>query len=80
MEGPLGMAGHALTLVTTYNLSSEMDSTILNVQVNGSSEYEEEWPELIKSVWSHIILDQLQPYWKKLSLIKKGTIRFPFSI
>ena len=65
MEGPLGMAGHALSLVTTYHLSIEQDSTLLKVQVHGSGEFKEEWPELIESVWSHFIIDQFKPYWEQ---------------
>lgn len=65
MEGPLGMAGHALTFVTTYNLTMEQDSTLLEVQVHGSGEFEEEWPDLIESVWSHFIIDRFKPYWEQ---------------
>ncbi|MBS2097834.1 hypothetical protein [Carboxylicivirga linearis] len=65
MEGPLGLAGHALTLVTTYNLTMEQDSTLLEVQVHGSGEFEEEWPDLIKSVWRHFIIDRFKPYWEQ---------------
>ena len=66
MEGPLGLAGHALHLVSTYHLTAVGDSTLLKVEVHGAGEFEPEWPEVIKNVWSHFILEQFSPYWNKL--------------
>lgn len=64
MEGPLGLAGHALTLVSTYHLSTVNDSTLLKVEVHGAGEYKEDWPKVIESVWHHLIIDRFQPYWE----------------
>ena len=64
MEGPLGLAGHALTLVTTYHLSAVNDSTLLKVDIHGAGELKEEWPRVIESVWHHFIIDRFQPYWE----------------
>ncbi|MCU4162659.1 hypothetical protein [Carboxylicivirga caseinilyticus] len=65
MEGPLGLAGHALNLVCTYNLSSAEDSTIIKLEVHGSGEYQDEWPEVIEKVWSHFLIEQFKPYWEE---------------
>ncbi len=64
MEGPLGLAGHALTLVSTYHLSAVNDSTHLKVEVHGAGEFKEEWPDMIKNVWYHFIMEQFQTYWE----------------
>lgn len=66
MEGPLGLAGHALTLVSTYHLSAESDSTILKIEVHGAGEFEKEWPNIIENVWKHFIIDQFKPYWQNI--------------
>ena len=65
MEGPLGLAGHALTLVTTYHLSAINDSTLLKVEVHGAGEFKEDWPEVIENVWQHFIIEQFKPYWEE---------------
>ncbi len=65
MEGPLGLAGHALTLVTTYHITEMNDSTILKVEVHGAGEFKEDWPEVIENVWKHFIIEQFKPYWEE---------------
>ncbi|WP_430813274.1 hypothetical protein [Carboxylicivirga sp. RSCT41] len=65
MEGPLGLAGHALSLVTTYHLSEANDSTQLKIEVHGAGEFEDEWPEIIENVWKHFIIEQFKPYWEE---------------
>lgn len=65
MEGPLGLAGHALTLVTTYNLTEANDSTTLKVAVHGAGEFKEDWPNVIENVWNHFIIEQFKPYWEE---------------
>lgn len=42
MEGPLGLAGNALNLVSTYHLTQEQDSTRLRIEVHGSGEFKDE--------------------------------------
>lgn len=64
MEGPLGLAGHALTLVSTYHLTEVNDSTTLKVEVHGAGEFKEEWPQVIENVWQHFIIEQFKPYWE----------------
>jgi hypothetical protein len=63
MEGPLGLSGHALTLVCTYTLADAGDvSTLLTLNVNGSGEYSEDTPEVVKQVWEHFLWEQFKPY------------------
>ena len=63
MEGPLGLTGHAITMVTTYELQPVgSDSTLLTVRVHGAGEMHESWPELIEKTWQHFIDDRFQPY------------------
>lgn len=63
MEGPLGLSGQAITLVCTYSLSSAgKDSTHLVLNVNGSGDYSEEIPDLVRQVWEHFLWEQFRPY------------------
>lgn len=63
MEGPLGLSGQALTLVCTYTLSaSGEDNTLLTLNVNGSGDFTEETPEIVKQVWEHFLWEQFKPY------------------
>jgi hypothetical protein len=63
MEGPLGLSGHAVTLVCTYTLqSNEKNSTVLTLNVNGAGEYPDETPDLVRQVWEHFLWEQFKPY------------------
>jgi hypothetical protein len=63
MEGPLGLSGQAITLVCTYSLqASDDNSTLLTLSVNGSGEFTEETPDIVKEVWEHFLWEQFQPY------------------
>jgi hypothetical protein len=63
MEGPLGLAGQALTLVCTYTLkASGSDQTLLTLNVNGAGEFTMETPELVQRVWDHFLREQFKPY------------------
>jgi hypothetical protein len=62
-EGPLGLAGHAVTNVTTYAFApAGADSTALTVTVRAAGDVEESWPILVKNVWNHFIFDRFVPY------------------
>jgi hypothetical protein len=62
-EGPLGLTGHALNMVTTYTLTpAGDDSTRLTVTVNAAGEVEPRWPALVEQTWRHFIFERLQPY------------------
>ncbi len=62
-EGPLGLAGHAILMVTTYELEAlSADATRLTVTVHGAGEMHEGWPEVIEKTWHHFIFERFVPY------------------
>lgn len=62
-DGPLGLSGKAIQLVTTYEfLEAGPDSTNLKLSVHGSGEIEEGLPATIDSVWHHFLFERFKPY------------------
>ena len=62
-EGPLGLSGKAVQLVTTYEFSEAgPDSTIVKLTVRGAGEMEEGVPALVESVWHHFLFERFKPY------------------
>lgn len=62
-EGPLGLAGHALHMVTTWTFEPlGEDRTTVSVEVHGAGEVREGWPEVIARTWKHFLLERFQPY------------------
>ena len=64
-EGPLGLAGHALHMVTTYELAEvglEGTSTNLKVTVRAAGEMQDGWAETVEGVWHHFIDERFVPY------------------
>ena len=62
-DGPLGLSGKAIQLVTTYNFEPVgSDSTLFKVSVHASGEVDEGIPALVEKVWEHFIFEQLKPY------------------
>lgn len=61
-EGPLGLLGNALHMVTTYQLEAQGDSTRLLVEIHGAGEVREGWPQAIGRVWRHFLEERLKPY------------------
>jgi hypothetical protein len=64
--GPLGLSGHAINLVVTYDYLAEGDGTRVKVTCNAAGEYHEGWAETVDAVWSHFILERFTPYAEKL--------------
>ena len=65
-EGPLGLAGYALNMVTTYDFKPQgADSTRLKVSVHASGEMQKEWQEDVDRVWHHFLFERLLPYLSK---------------
>jgi uncharacterized protein YndB with AHSA1/START domain len=65
LEGPFGLAGHAIDLVVTYDLSEvglEGTSTRLSVSVNAEGEMQPGWAETVEGVWHHFIDERFVPY------------------
>jgi hypothetical protein len=62
-DGPLGLSGRAVQIVTTYEFSEVgNDSTLMKVSVHGSGEMEEGMPAIVEKVWEHFIFDRFKPY------------------
>jgi hypothetical protein len=62
-DGPLGLAGTAIQIVTTYTFETvSSDSTLLKVSVHAAGEVDEGIPAIVESVWEHFIFEQFKPY------------------
>ena len=62
-DGPLGLSGQAIKVVTTYTFTeSGADSTLLKVSVRGSGELAEGTSGIVYKVWKHFILDRFKNY------------------
>jgi len=63
LEGPLGLAGNALVLISTIELTPINENlTQIKIIVHGSGEVRSDWPQVIKKVWQHFISERLKPY------------------
>jgi len=62
MEGPLGLAGHAIHMVTTYTLTPTAEGSRLNVLVHASGEVHEGWAAVVEQTWHHFIDDRFVPF------------------
>lgn len=63
LNGPLGLSGHAINLVCTFQFDSvATESTNLKLDVHASGEMKREWPAIVEDVWQHFLFDQLKPY------------------
>ena len=62
-DGPLGLSGLAIKVVTTYEFEPVgTDSTLFKVSLRAAGEIQEGIPSIVESVWDHFIFDQLKPY------------------
>ena len=62
-DGPLGLSGMAIKVVTTYEFEPVgIDSTLFKVSLRAAGEVQEGIPAIVESVWDHFIFDQLKPY------------------
>ncbi len=62
-DGPLGLSGRAVQVVTTYEFSEVgRDSTMMKISVHGSGEMEEGMPKIVEKVWEHFIFERFKPY------------------
>lgn len=71
MEGPLGLSGKAITMVTTYDLEAIAGGTALTVTVNAAGQLSEADEGLVEGVWRHFIAERLKPY------VESGCYRRP---
>ena len=64
-DGPLGLSGKAIQIVTTYQFEPVgTDSTLFKVSVHAAGEVEDGLPAIVERVWEHFIYEQLEPYIK----------------
>jgi len=64
-DGPLGLSGKAIQVVTTYQFEPVgTDSTLFKVSVHAAGEVAEGIPAIVERVWEHFIFEQLEPYIK----------------
>ena len=62
-EGPLGLAGHALHMVTTWTFEdADEGHTRIAVAVNAQGEVHDRWPAVIEGTWRHFLVERLLPY------------------
>ena len=62
-DGPLGLSGKAIQLVTTYEfVEAGSDSTTVKLSVHGAGEVAEGVPALVESVWRHFLVERFKPY------------------
>ena len=62
-DGPLGLSGKAIQIVTTYQFEPVgTDSTLFEVSVHAAGEVDEGIPAIVERVWEHFIFEQLKPY------------------
>jgi hypothetical protein len=62
-DGPLGLSGKAIQVVTTYQFEPVgFDSTLFKVSVHAAGEVDEGIPAIVERVWEHFIFEQLEPY------------------
>ncbi|MBK7172175.1 MAG: hypothetical protein IPH84_02830 [Bacteroidales bacterium] len=72
MDGPLGLSGIAIQMVTTYAFTpAGNDSTKLILSVHGAGEVEEGIPAIVEKVWDHFLIERFKPF------IEAGYVRKP---
>lgn len=62
LEGPLGLAGNAITLVTTWDFAAQGDSTQLTCTANLSGAVPAGMEKAVDAVWHHFLVERLKPY------------------
>jgi hypothetical protein len=60
--GPLGLAGNAINMVTTYEFAARGNGCVVQLTVDASGHVEKGWPETVDSVWNHFLVERLKPY------------------
>ncbi len=62
-EGPLGLAGHAIHMVTTWTFADAGEGrTLVRVAVHAAGEILEGWPAVVEQTWQHFLLKRYVPY------------------
>lgn len=67
-DGPLGMNGHPLSIVTTCEFALEGPGrTRVTVTCRAAGELQEGWPEAVDGVWHHFLIERFRPYMESLA-------------
>ncbi len=62
--GPLGLAGNAVDMVTTWMFhAAGPDSTELVLSVHAAGEVKAELGAMVRGVWRHFLVERFTPYW-----------------
>ncbi len=64
-DGPLGLSGHAINSVVTYEYTAQGDSTEVKVTAQLSGQIDAEWAGKVDGVWHHFLVEALKPYVEK---------------
>ncbi len=63
MDGPLGLSGNAVQIVTTYALApAGADSTRITLTLNAAGQMEATWPDVVDRVWHHFLTGRFKPF------------------
>lgn len=64
LDGPLGFNGHAVTIITIWELQpgDTKDSAILTARLSVSGVYQDGWDMALKGVWAHFLSGRLKGY------------------
>ena len=66
MVGPMGLAGYAVDMVTTWTLEPSIQGgTAFTVEVHAVGEVQEGWGEVVEQTWRHFIEGQLKAHLEK---------------
>ncbi|MBD3166602.1 SRPBCC domain-containing protein [bacterium] len=62
MVGPLGLAGRAFYMVTTWTYEATDNGCSVTCLVNMIGQVDHETARTVERVWEHFLIEQLQPY------------------
>jgi uncharacterized protein YndB with AHSA1/START domain len=71
--GPLGLAGNAVDLVTTWDFKPEATGTRMHVTCNAVGQLSADTAKILDQVWHHFIAERLKPYVDSGEYLKKTT-------
>lgn len=61
-NGPLGLSGRAMDVVTTYNLKPDPAGTRFHLTVAIAGQIDEATAKIIDDVWHHFLFERFKPY------------------
>lgn len=73
--GPLGLAGSALDLVTTWDFKPEGSGTRMHLTCNVAGQISADTAKILDQVWQHFIAERLKGYIESGAYLKKPKAR-----